>query len=326
MSVPGAEARPLVVIAGPTGSGKSALALSLAERFDGEIVNFDSLQIYLGFDIGTAKLSIAERRGIPHHLMDVCAPTETVTAGDYARMARRVLEEIAARGRLPVLVGGTGFYLRALLDGLAPGPGRAEALRRRLEAREAKREGSLHRLLRRFDPATAGRIHPRDVQKLVRAVEICLLARRPAARVFEAGRDALRGWQALKLALDPPRAELHQRIHQRTEKMFQTGLVDEVRSLLASGVPESAKPFEAIGYRQALAVAKSGMAVEEAIVSTEVATRQYAKRQWTWFRREPGIQWLQGFGEAPAVASAAFRATHSFVELFARIKREFTEQ
>ncbi|MDX2149745.1 MAG: tRNA (adenosine(37)-N6)-dimethylallyltransferase MiaA [Bryobacteraceae bacterium] len=323
--MPGEETKPLVAVVGPTGSGKSSLALRLAEHFDGEIVNFDSLQMYRGFNIGTAKVGEDERRGIPHHLVDAAAPEETVTAGEYARRARAVLAGIGARGRLPVLVGGTGFYLKALLDGLAPGPQRDTALRTRLEGIERRRRGGLHRILRRIDPATASRIHANDVQKLVRAVEICLLARRPAALVFEAGRDRLQGWTALKLGLNPERQELYDRLDQRTAGMFQTGLVEEVRGLLDLGVPAGAKPFESIGYRQALSVVRGELTLEQAVASTQLATRQYAKRQWTWFRRDSEVQWLQGFGEDPAIVDAGIYATHSFIKLFSKIKAGWTE-
>ncbi len=203
-----ARTRPLVAIAGPTGSGKSDLALALAERYRGEIVNCDSIQVYRGFDIGAAKLPEAARRGIPHHLIDIVGPGELFTAGEYARRAREALGEISARGRLPILAGGTGFYLRALLDGLFAGPTRDQAVRDRLAARETRRAGSLHRLLRRFDPAAAARIHPNDTPKVMRAVEIRMLSRRPATEMFGNGRQALTGYRTLKLGLLPDREAL----------------------------------------------------------------------------------------------------------------------
>jgi tRNA dimethylallyltransferase len=287
----------LIAVAGPTASGKSELALRISEVFDGEIVNCDSLQVYRSFDIGTAKLPAGERRGIPHHLIDILEPDEVFTAGEFARRARIVVKEIAARGRLPVLAGGTGFYLRALIDGLSPGPQRDQPLRERLAAREARRPGALHRLLRRFDGATAARIHPNDIPKTMRAVEICLLSRRPASEVLAQARDALTGFRVLKIGLFPPRAELYDRIELRTRRMFQQGLIEEVEGLLARDVSPQAKPFESLGYRQALAVVRGELSVDEAIADTALRTRQYAKRQMTWFRREPGLHMVNGFGD-----------------------------
>ncbi len=305
----------LVAVAGPTGAGKSELALAVAAWLDGEIVNCDSLQVYRGFDIGTAKVPLAQRRGIPHHLIDILDPAaEYMTAGDYARRARAALAQVIERKRVPVVVGGTGFYLRALLEGLFEGPGRDEALRARLAAREAKRHGVLHRLLRRLDPEAARRIHPRDVNKLIRAVEVCLQARRPMTRLFAQGKAPLTGFRVVKIGLSPPRAALYERINRRTEAMFAAGLLDEVRNLLASGVPPSAKPFEAIGYREALLCVQGHLSVEQTIPAVQQATRRYAKRQMTWFRKEPDIHWLAGFGHDPAVQRSAFQWLAGFLE------------
>jgi tRNA dimethylallyltransferase len=296
----------LVAVAGPTGAGKSELALTVAAWLDGEIVNCDSLQVYRGFDIGTAKVPPAERRGIPHHLIDILDPAaEYMTAGDYARRAREILRQVIDRKRIPVVVGGTGFYLRALLDGLFEGPGRNHALRARLAAREARRKGLLHRLLRRLDPEAARRIHPHDVNKLIRAVEVCLQARRPMTGLLAQGKAPLTGFQVVKLGLLPPRAALYERINRRTAAMFATGLLDEVRNLLACGVPPSAKPFEAIGYREALLCVQDRLTIDQAIPAVQQATRRYAKRQITWFRKEPGIHWLAGFGDEPAIQHSA---------------------
>ena len=228
-------------MAGPTGSGKSDLALLIAEKFDGEIINCDSLQVYRHFDIGTAKLPLVEeRRGIPHHLIDILDPDELCTAGAYARLARDTIGEISSRGRLPILAGGTGFYLRALLEGLFEGPVRDQPLRDRLAARENRRPGSLHRLLRRFDSMAAAKIHSNDVPKVTRALEICMLTRQPVSRLFQQGRDALTGYRTLKLGLLPDRETLNPRLDARCAWMFEHGLVEEVRHILALGFPPRA--------------------------------------------------------------------------------------
>lgn len=299
-------ARPLVAVLGPTASGKTALAVHLALIFDGEIVNFDSLQLYRGMEIGTAKPGPEERRGVPHHLLDLLDPPDVFNAGAWAELARPVIQAISDRGRLPVLVGGTGFYLRALLDGLSDGPPRCDELRKRLLDRQSRRPGSLHRILSRLDPDTAARIHPNDVNKTVRALEICLLAGRPATELFkQQGKAKLAEYRALKLCLLPDRAALRERIEMRCRRMFDAGLVDEVRSLLDSGVPRDAKAFESIGYRQALDVVEGRATVAEAMEATRIATSQYAKRQCTWFRKEPDIVEIGGFGESPEVAVLA---------------------
>ena len=290
---------PLLAVVGPTASGKSELALFLASRFNGEIVNCDSLQIYRGFDIGTAK-SIAP--GVAHHLFDILDPTELFTAGEYARRANVVVTEIAMRGKTPVLVGGTGFYLRALLEGLSRAPERNDQLRERLERRKGAR---LHRLLQRFDPAAAARIHRHDRPKLIRALEVCVETRRPMSDVWAEGRRGLAGFSVVKLGLNPPRAALYNRINERTRRMYQRGLLEEVRALLARGVPPDAKPFQAPGYTEALAVVRGTMTVEEAVDLTQRRTRQYAKRQTTWFRKERDLHLLQGFGDDADVQQAA---------------------
>lgn len=319
MTNPAGGEHPLIVIVGPTCSGKSALALETARRAGGEIVNCDSLQLYRGLDIGTAKTPPQERAGVPHHLFDVLEPWEVFSAGAYAREARKVLEAIRGRGRIPVVAGGTGFYLRALLEGLAEAPPRDEALRARLLGRERRRPGSLHRLLGRFDPRTAAAIHPNDVQKTVRALEICLAARKPASAVFASGRRPLEGWRVLKLGLHPPRRELVERIRERTRGMFEQGLLDEVRALLDRGVPPESKAFESIGYKEALECLRGRMTPQEAMERTEIATRQYAKRQMTWFRRDAAIVWLPGFGDMPAAAAAAQERVGEFLsEIYTR--------
>jgi tRNA dimethylallyltransferase len=269
----------------------------MASDLGGEIVNCDSLQVYRGFDIGTAKVPAAQRRGIPHHLIDAIEPGQLFTAGDYARLAEAALREIAGRGRIPVLAGGTGFYLRALLDGLFPGPSRDETLRTRLERREEIRAGSLHRILKRLDPAAAARIHPNDKNKTMRALEVRLIEGRPLTSLFERGRAPLTGFRPIKLGLDPPRELLYSRLNARASTIFERGLVDEVRRLLVAGVARGAKPFESLGYKQALQVVEGSLTREQALESTQLETRRYAKRQITWFRKEQGMHWLPGFGD-----------------------------
>jgi tRNA dimethylallyltransferase len=268
----------------------------MAEKFSGEIINCDSLQVYRHFDIGTAKLPPAERRGIPHHLIDVVDPDEVFTAGEFARLARLALSDITARRRLPIVCGGTGFYLRALVDGLFEGPTRDEDLRTRLARREARRPGSLHRLLRRFDRDSAAKIHANDVPKVMRALEVCLLTRRPVSELFRRGRDALQGYRVLKLGLLPDREALYRRLDARCASMFEGGLVEEVRGILAMGFGPGCKPFESHGYKQALQLIQGELSPRDAVFYAQRNTRQYAKRQITWFRREQGLEWLKGFG------------------------------
>ena len=287
----------LPIVLGPTGSGKSELAIKIAQALGGEIVNCDSLQLYRGFNIGTAKVPADLRQGIPHHLIDILDPRELFTAGQYAHVAREALAQVASRGRAPVVVGGTGFYLRALLEGLFAGPSRDESIRTRFQDRERKRPGSLHRILSRLDPAAGARIHPNDTNKTVRALEVRLLEGKPITVLFEKGRNPLSGFHPVKLGLDPPRNELYERINARAVAMFQRGLVDEVRQLLAAGVPMTAKPFESLGYKQALQVVQGLLTEQQALESTQLETRRYAKRQLTWFRREAEVHWLHGFGD-----------------------------
>jgi tRNA dimethylallyltransferase len=295
---------PLVAIVGPTGSGKSALSLRLCEEFGGAVVNCDSLQIYRYFDIGTAKTPPAERRGIPHHLLDIVNPDQTFTAGEYAALARPLLASIG-RTALPVVTGGTGFYLRALFDGLFPAPSRDRELRARLDSREQRRPGSLHRLLRRFDPPAAGTIHPNDVPKLIRALEVYLLTRRPITSWFTEDRNALTGFRTLKIGLASPRDRLYRRLDERYQRMLVEGLVGEVQSILEMGWPQSSKPFESHGYRQTLQMLRGEMTAEQATIEAQRNTRRYAKRQMTWFRKERAVEWLAGFGEDSAVQKSA---------------------
>jgi tRNA dimethylallyltransferase len=288
----------LVVVLGPTASGKTALSLAIAERFRGEIVNCDSVAMYRGFDIGTAKPTAAERARAPHHLIDCVEPSSYMTAGEYARRARQVIEEIKARGNLPIVVGGTGFYLRALLEGLFPGPQRSEELRGRLRERDSSRgSGYLHCILRRLDRAAAERIHANDVPKLVRAVEVCLASHHKMTELWQQqGRDALRGFRILRIGLDPDRQALYERINQRAREMFEVGLVEETQRLV-DRYGDRAGPLGSLGYKQATQLLRGELTREQAIQAAQQAHRNYAKRQMTWFRREPEVRWLLGFGD-----------------------------
>jgi len=303
----------LIVVLGPTGAGKSELGLALAASLDGEIVNFDSVQVFRGLDIGSAKLPKARRCGIPHHLLDVIGPDEELTAGAFARLARPALAEITARRRLPILVGGTGLYLRALLDGLSPAPGRDEELRRRLRSVGRRRPGALHRFLRRRDPAAARQIHPRDLQKLIRAIELTVLGECPATETQKLPREALTGYTVLKIGLNPERSSLHSRINRRSSEMFAGGLLEETDALLASGLRKDAKPLLSLGYRQAAAVLMGESSVEDAIKACQTKTRQYAKRQMTWFRAERDVTWIEGFGNEDAVQVQARQLAAEFM-------------
>jgi tRNA dimethylallyltransferase len=296
---------PLLAVVGPTASGKSALGIWLAERLGGEVVACDSTQLYRGFDIGTAKPSASDRHGIPHHLIDVLGPEEAATAGSYRQLALLVLEELRQHSRLPVITVGTGLYLRALLEGLAEVPQRSEELRARLRSSAQEHSpGHLHRLLHRLDPQAAGKIAPADEQKLLRAIEICVLAQKPISELHRAGRVPLEGWRVLKVGLMPAREKLNERIHARTETMLERGWLEEVQALLASGLGEDAKPFDFIGYRELRAVLQEKLSIADAREAIQQATRRYAKRQTTWFRKEPGAHWFHGFGDDSGVQAS----------------------
>jgi tRNA dimethylallyltransferase len=293
---------PLIVIAGPTAAGKSALGLDLAERLGGEVVNYDSVQLYRGFDIGTGKLPPGERGGIAHHLLDCLDPAEPFTAGDFRREATNVLKGIRERQNLPILAGGTGLYLRALLMGLFEGPPRSEELRFELDAL-AGRHGRefIHRLLARLDPVSADRVSPRDLQKTVRAVEVCVLSRQAISTLQARGREVLSGYRCFKIGLNPDRHELYARINRRVEGMFAAGLEEETRRILRRPDAQTIKGLTSLGYRQVASTLLGEITLEEAVRATQAATRHYAKRQMTWFRREPDMNWFSGFGDDPAI-------------------------
>jgi tRNA dimethylallyltransferase len=328
----------LVVLLGPTASGKTALSLALAERFNGEIVNCDSVAVYRDFEIGTAKPTAAERARVPHHCIDIVSPEREYSAGDYQRDGRAAIAGIAARGRLPIVTGGTGLYLRALLEGLFDGPQRSEELRHRLR-RSAVRHGAgwLARLLERLDSAAAERIHANDTPKLIRAIEVTLEARKPITEAWTAGAEPLTGYRILRLGLAPERAALYRRIDARAAAMFERGLAAETERLMAKYGPERDMPerdipdrdmperdipdrdiperdipylriFDALGYRQARQLLAGELSEAQAVEAAQRAHRNYAKRQFTWFRREPEVRWLAGFGDDVVIQKEAMQA------------------
>ena len=299
---------PLVAIVGPTASGKSSLGAWLARKFGGEVLACDSTQVYRGFDIGTAKPSQQERERVPHHLLDLVDPGFAFTAGEYRVRAMGGLEDLRQHSRLPILTVGTGLYLRALLEGLADAPARSEELRARLEAGADKHSPQyLHRVLRRLDPEASLRIGSRDRPKMIRAIEVCLLTGRPLTEVHRAGRARLEGCVPIKIGLQPPRASLYDHIEQRVHAMLDRGWLEEVASLVRSGVPLDAKPFDFIGYSELRAHLEGTVTLTAATKAISQATRRYAKRQLTWFRKEPLVHWLPGFGDDAAIAAAAAR-------------------
>ena len=307
------DSEPLaILILGPTGSGKTALSLALGQRFNGEIVSCDSVAVYRGMDLGSAKPSPEEQRSLPHHLIDVANPDQPFTAGEYSRQARHAMREIAARGHLPIVTGGTGLYLRALTMGLFAGPTRHEDLRARLNRSHRRQNpGWLHRILERLDPASAARIHPNDLPKLIRALEVCLTAKAPLSQAFASGRDPLTGFRVLRVGLNPPRQALYDRLNLRAAQMFHSGLVEEARTLFEKY--GRVKALDALGYRQALAVLDGTLDLEAAIAAAQQGHRNYAKRQLTWFRREPEVYWIDDFGDSTrTIDTAAHLVTNAF--------------
>jgi tRNA dimethylallyltransferase len=299
--------RPLIVLVGPTASGKTSLAIRLAEAFNGEIVSCDSVAVYREMEIGTAKPTHEERALIQHHMIDIASPDQACTAGDYSRQAREALTGITERGHLPIVAGGTGLYLRALIDGLFPAPpqkpGRRERLRKLARTRGP---AYLHRLLTRLDPIAAAAIHINDVPKVVRAIEVSIAAEGPLTQQWQKGRDALTGYRILRLGLNPPRARLYERINQRAAAMFDRGLIEETERLIAR-YGADCRPLTSLGYAEATAVLQNELTREQAVAQAQQGHRNYAKRQLTWFRREPNMHWLEGCGGDEDVTQQALQ-------------------
>jgi tRNA dimethylallyltransferase len=302
------EVKPLVALVGPTAVGKSAAGLRLARAFDGEIINADSQQVYRGFDIGTDKPGPDIRAAVPHHLVDVADPRDQFTAADFVAGALAAAGEIHGRGRLPLVVGGSGLYFKALLDGLFPGPGRDPELRRRLED-EARDQGleALYRRLLDIDPDYAGRVRSRDRIRIIRALEVYQTTGRTMTDHFRETVSPVRHLAVIKVGLDLERAVLYRRIEERVERMFARGLVAEVRGLLAAGVPESAPPFKGLGYRQVLEHLRGELSLDGTKAAARLETRHYAKRQLTWFRKMAGVTWFPA-GDSAALESHLAKA------------------
>jgi tRNA dimethylallyltransferase len=301
--------KPLIAVLGPTATGKSALGIAIAERFNGEIINCDSTAVYRGFDIGTDKVPLDQRRGIPHHLIDIADPTDEYTAAQFARDAAAVVADLHAKGKLPILVGGTGFYYRALTRGLFPGPGKDAGLRERLEA-IARKKGveTLHRMVKRIDPESGARIQQRDLKRLVRALEVYFQTGKPLTAHFEdtvspLGPDVVVGAVALRM----PAPWLADRLARRVDEQFEAGLLDEIRALLARGVPPDARPFGGLVYRQAMEHLRGvrDEASTRALIAQE--NRKYARRQLIWFRKEPNLVWFDGPGTNAEVQDSVIR-------------------
>ena len=304
-----AALKPLIVVAGPTAAGKTALAIALAEKFNGEIVSFDSVAVYREMEIGTAKPTHEERARVPHHCLDLYNPDEACTAGDYARHAREALAGIAERGRVPIVTGGTGLYLRALVDGLFAGPPRSEALREKLRSRES---AHLHKILQRLDAGAAEKIHANDAPKLIRAIEVCIAGRQKISEAWLEGRDALTGYVVLRLGLNPARGLLYERINSRAAAMFARGLVEETR-VLVERYTYDCRPLTSLGYAQAVAVLRDQLTMEQAVVAAQQGHRNYAKRQLTWFRKDAEMRWLDGCGDHAETLRSAGEMVQEFL-------------
>jgi tRNA dimethylallyltransferase len=299
--------KPLIVLVGPTASGKTSLALRLAEEFNGEIVSCDSVAVYREMEIGTAKPTREERSLIQHHMIDIAWPDEACTAGDYSRQAREALTGITERGHLPIVAGGTGLYLRALIDGLFPSPPQKSGRRERLRKLATTRGPAyLHRLLTRLDTAAAAAIHVNDVSKVIRAIEVSLAAEEPLTQQWQKGRDALTGFRILRLGLNPPRTRLYERINQRAAAMFDRGLIEETERLIAR-YGKDCRPLTSLGYSEATAVLENELTREQAVAQAQQGHRNYAKRQLTWFRREPNMHWLEGCGSDEDITNQALQ-------------------
>ena len=302
--------KPVLAIVGPTASGKSTLGIEVALALDGEIINCDSVQVYKEIQIATAKIPIEERKGIPHHLIDFVSPWTNYTAGEWAREATSVIEDIEKRGRVPLLVGGTGFYLRALRQPFFGSPQTDEELRNRIsKIRERRGPEHLHRILQRLDPEAASRLFPRDWPRVQRALEVKLQTGRSIVSQLKERPEPHESTHRLRIiALNPPRQELYERINTRTEFHFAEGLVDEVRELLSKGVPSESNALGAHGYRRVVEFLQGKRTLESAIDQTKLDIRHYAKRQMTWFRHEPGVEWFDGFGEERSVLESVLQA------------------
>lgn len=299
--------KPLIVLVGPTASGKSSLALRLAEEFNGEIVSCDSVAVYREMEIGTAKPTREERTLIQHHMIDIAWPNEPCTAGDYSRQAREALAGITERGHVPIVAGGTGLYLRALIEGLFPAPARKPGRRERLrDLGQTRGSAYLHRILMRLDPTAAAAIHANDVPKVIRAIEVSLAPEGPLTQQWQKGRDALAGYCILRLGLNPPRERLYERINQRAAAMFDRGLVEETERLVARyGL--DCRPLTSLGYAEAVAVLQNELTREQAVAQAQQGHRNYAKRQLTWFRREQKTHWLEGCGADQDITERALQ-------------------
>ncbi|MCP2605878.1 tRNA (adenosine(37)-N6)-dimethylallyltransferase MiaA, partial [Candidatus Aminicenantes bacterium AC-335-O07] len=284
------------VVLGPTCTGKSALGIEIAKKFNGEIINCDSMQVYKGFDIGTDKVPPALRKEVRHHLLDILDHTQQFTAADFARLANKTISDILSREKLPIIVGGTGLYIRALLNGIFPGPGRNEELRAKLK-KEVKEKGIsyLRKELERIDPVYARIIGKNDEMRIIRALEVFYLTGKPISEHFKNTHSELHDFHKIKIGLILDRKELYKRINERVERMYTSGMVSEVKKLLEQGINPESPPFRALGYKYALLVAQGEMSEKEAILLTQRDTRRYAKRQIIWFKKEKDIHWFSPY-------------------------------